>query len=165
MRREGAGIITLQQLVHGGTRVCLVEKHNGRLGFPRGWARPKIDQCPKDKAVMEWVEETGLCPYRAPITGLQKWRLQIPSVNPSFQRERVIPAETRTCHIGSYGNSRTGVNKIELSTNVAISIPSLEIWKYFGTIRELQNMRFSGSIFVYVEVVQNFPGIARPQFF
>lgn len=56
----GAGIIALwrgpepQEL-----RVCIVEKRNGFLGFPKGRAE-SVDQVAQDTAFREWREETGL---------------------------------------------------------------------------------------------------------
>lgn len=57
-RWGAAGIVALQQLQHG-TRVCLVEKRNGQLGFPKG--RADIgDPSAMATALREWQEEAML---------------------------------------------------------------------------------------------------------
>jgi len=53
---RGAGIIGLR-LAEGHTYVCLVEKRNGRLGFPKG---SMGYESVKVGALREWIEEAGL---------------------------------------------------------------------------------------------------------
>jgi len=57
-RCGAAGIVALQNLPHG-TRVCLVEKRNGQLGFPKGRAE-SCDSSAMQTAFREWREEAML---------------------------------------------------------------------------------------------------------
>ena len=54
---RGAGIIALR-LAGGHTYVCLVEKRNGRLSFPKG--SMGYGERVREGALREWIEEAGI---------------------------------------------------------------------------------------------------------
>lgn len=67
---RSAGIIGFLQVVETTaarqiTHVCLVEKANGKRGFPKGGR--EAGETVQENAIREWVEETGIAPARLSI--------------------------------------------------------------------------------------------------